>query len=112
VADADGRTSEAACVSRDDTDVMFLRTNDDVATFGPLWERLERLVGTRGRKFFGAVFVDANEYWVCVQTREGDDASALGLESGTLPGGWHRGLGSAESRPRCTCESVRPLKRC
>jgi hypothetical protein len=74
-------------VDRDAVDVLFLRTTDDVEAFAPLWERLERVIGTRGRKFYGAFFVDANEYWVCVQTREGDDAAALGLESGTLPGG-------------------------
>jgi DNA gyrase inhibitor GyrI len=51
------------------------------------WERLEALVGLRGRKFFGAYYPSTREYRACVQVREGDDAGALGLESGTLPGG-------------------------
>jgi len=45
------------------------------------------VVGLRGRKFFGAFDPSTREYRVCVQVREGDDPAALGLESGTLPGG-------------------------
>lgn len=66
---------------------MFLRTPDDPATIGGLWERFEALVGLRGRKFYGAFHSSAREYWLCVQVKEGDDATALGLESGSLPGG-------------------------
>ena len=44
-------------------------------------------MGLRGRKFFGAFDPSTREYRVCVQVREGDDPAALGLESGTLPGG-------------------------
>jgi hypothetical protein len=77
----------AAPVDRDEIDVMFIQTADDPAEFGPAFQRLEELVGTRGRKFFGAFFPAANEYRACVQTKEGDDPDALGLESGTLPGG-------------------------
>jgi hypothetical protein len=41
-----------------------------------------------GRKFFGTFDSSTREYRVCVQVNEGDDpAAALGLESGTLPGG-------------------------
>ena len=49
-------------VERDPVDVMFIRTKDDVAEFGPAFQRLEELVGTRGRKFFGAFNARANEY--------------------------------------------------
>jgi hypothetical protein len=66
---------------------MFLRAPDEVDKFAPLWSTLEDLVGLRGRRFFGAFFLASHEYHVCVQTQEGDDASTLGLESGTLPGG-------------------------
>ena len=45
------------------------------------------MVGTRGRKFFGAFYPPTKEYRVCVQIKEADDAAALGLETGTLPGG-------------------------
>lgn len=74
-------------IMREEIQVMFLRSPDDPAVFGPLWERLEALVGLRGRKFFGAFNASTQEYHVCVQMQEGDDPAALGLESGTLPGG-------------------------
>jgi hypothetical protein len=74
-------------VMRDEIQVMFLRSPDDPAVFGALWQRLEALVGLRGRKYFGAFNASAHEYHVCVQMKQGDDPDALGLESGTLPGG-------------------------
>jgi hypothetical protein len=74
-------------VVREPVEVMFIRTNDDVAEFGPAWQRLEELVGTRGRKFFGAFYPATQEYRVCVQIQQGDDPTALGLETGTLPAG-------------------------
>jgi hypothetical protein len=74
-------------VEREELSVMFIRTRDDVAEMGPAWQRLEELVGTRGRKFYGAFYPATKEYRVCVQSKEEDDAEALGLERGTLPGG-------------------------
>ena len=41
----------------------------------------------RGRKFYGVFDAAGHEYRACVQNVEGDDAAALGLEQGTLPGG-------------------------
>ena len=73
-------------VEREPIEVMFIRTGDDPSEFGPAFQRLEELVGTRGRKFFGAFFPQ-KEYRACVQLQEADDPSALGLETGTLPGG-------------------------
>jgi len=67
--------------------VMFLRTADEVEEIRRGWERLESLVSLRGRKFFGAFYPSTREYRVCVQVKEGDDPGALGLETGTLPGG-------------------------
>jgi hypothetical protein len=74
-------------VHRAPTPVLFLRTEDEVEMFAPLWATLEALVGLRGRRFFGAFYVDAHEYRVCVQAQDRDDAKALGLEVGVLPGG-------------------------
>jgi hypothetical protein len=74
-------------VDRDEVDVMFFRSPDDPAVFGPLWTRLEELVGLRGRKFYGAFTPSTKEYHVSVQRQDGDDPAALGLETGTLPGG-------------------------
>ena len=73
-------------VEREPVEVMFIRTGDDPAEFGPAFGRLEELVGTRGRKFFGAFFPQT-EYRACVQLKEDDDPSTLGLETGQLPGG-------------------------
>jgi hypothetical protein len=66
---------------------MFLRTRDAVEDIQRGWARLEELVSTRGRKFYGALDPPTGEYWVCVEAKPGDDPAALGLESGTLPGG-------------------------
>ena len=77
----------AGVVVRNDVEVMFLRTPDVVDEIRAGWDRLEKLVGTRGRKFYGAMDVPTGEYRVCVEVRKGDDPAALGLESGTLPGG-------------------------
>jgi len=73
----------AEVVLRNEVRVMFLRTKE----IQPGWARLEGLVGTRGRKFYGALDVPTGEYRACVEMRPGDDAAALGLESGILPGG-------------------------
>jgi len=74
-------------VERREIAVMFIRTPDDVEAFGPAFERLEGLVGLRGRKFYGAFYPREKEYRACVEVKDGDDPEALGLESGTLPGG-------------------------
>jgi len=78
---------EATPVERDEIAVMFIRTADDVEAFGPAFERLEQLVGLRGRKYYGAFYPREKEYRACVVMQEGDDPDSLGLESGTLPGG-------------------------
>ena len=77
----------ATPVERAETEVMFLRTEDEPVEIRRGWERLEAVVGLRGRKFFGAFDPSTREYRACVQVRKGDDPAALGLESGTLPGG-------------------------
>ena len=77
----------ATPVERESTQVMFLRTQDEAVAIQRAWERLEAMVGLRGRRFLGAFDASSGEYRVCVQVREGDDPEALGLESGSLPGG-------------------------
>jgi hypothetical protein len=74
-------------VRREETHVMFLRTEDEPAEMAKGWERLEGLVGLRGRKFFGTFDASTGEYRVCAQIREDDDPAALGLEAATIPGG-------------------------
>jgi hypothetical protein len=78
---------EAAPVEREEVAVMFITTPDEVEAFGPAFERLEGLVGLRGRKFYGAFYPREKKYRACVEVKQGDDPEALGLERGTLPGG-------------------------
>ena len=78
---------QATQVEREEIAVMFIRTADDPIEFGPAFQRLEELVGTRGRKFYGAFYPREQEYRACVVAKAGDDAPALGLEEGALPGG-------------------------
>ena len=77
----------ATPVEREEIAVMFIRTADDPMEFGPAFQRLEELVGTRGRKFYGAFYPREKEYRACVVMEDGDDPSVLGLEEGALPGG-------------------------
>ena len=77
----------ATLIDRAETPVMFMRIAFELVEIRRGWERLEARVGLRGRKFFGAFDASTSEYRVCVQVREDDDPAALGLESGTLPGG-------------------------
>ena len=74
-------------VERTETAVMFVRAEDEPGEIRRSWERLEGLVDLRGRRFFGAFDPSTREYRACVQVRASDDPAALGLESGTLPGG-------------------------
>lgn len=66
---------------------MYLRTRDLAGDIQGGWARLEQLVGTKGRKFYGALDPPTGEYWACVEMKEGDDPPALGLELTILPGG-------------------------
>jgi hypothetical protein len=74
-------------VEREPTPVLFVRCADELPEMQTTWARFEELVGLHGRKFFGAYYPQTKEYRVCTQVREGDDAEALGVESGELPGG-------------------------
>ena len=67
---------------------MFKRTGEDQASITRVWTELEETIGSlRGRKFYGAFDPVSHEYRACVELRDGEDHQALGLESGTLPGG-------------------------
>ena len=66
---------------------MFKRVADEPDAITHGMADVERAVGLRGRKYYGAFDTDGAEYRVCVELREGDDPNALGLEVGTLPGG-------------------------
>ena len=73
-------------VERDAVPVMFKRVADEEDAIGQGISDVEAVIGSlRDRKCYGA-FADG-EYRVCVQIREGDDPTVLGLEAGELPGG-------------------------
>jgi hypothetical protein len=75
-------------VDREDVRVMFRRTSDEQEAITRTWAEVEAAIGQlRGRKFYGVFDSGTNEYRVCVQWRDGDDAEAVGLEDGALPGG-------------------------
>jgi hypothetical protein len=84
MADVEG----ARVVERDEVAVMFKRVSDEQTAISRGWADMEEAVGSlRGRKFYGVFDEPQGEYRVCVQVRGGDDAAALGLETGILPGG-------------------------
>jgi hypothetical protein len=75
-------------VERDEVVIMFKRVSDEQKAISSGWAEVEEAVGSlRGRKFYGVFDETQGEYRVCVQVRDGDDPAALGLETGTLPGG-------------------------
>lgn len=75
-------------VDREEVAVMFARVPDFPDGVARGWAELEAKLGSlRGRRFYGSVGADAGEYRVCAELRPDDDADALGLETGALPGG-------------------------
>jgi hypothetical protein len=80
--------SDGGVVGREDVRVLFRRTSDEQEAITRTWAEVENAVGSlRGRKFYGVFDPATKEYRVCVQWQEGDDAEALGLEDGAIPGG-------------------------
>src|SRR4051794_21209544 len=78
----------AAPVQRDEVTVMYLQTTDgDGPAIGAAWDRLEGLVGVRGRRFLGVFDTTAGWYRTCVLVQDGDDPDALGLPTTVIPGG-------------------------
>jgi hypothetical protein len=74
-------------VDREPVSVMFKRVADEQSAISRGVAEVEKAVGLRGRKYYGAFDIGGDEYRVCVQLRDGDDPAALELEIGTLPGG-------------------------
>lgn len=71
-----------------------LRVRADMAGKGPkaAFDLLESRLGTlKGRKFYGSFRVTptGEEYFACVARADTDEPEKLGLESGTIPGGWY-----------------------
>jgi hypothetical protein len=72
-----------------DVPVMLDRTCDELPAIQRLWPRFEELVGVRGRKMYAMVDTQTGTYAACTPVQDGDDPARLGLETGTLPGGWY-----------------------
>lgn len=103
-----GGGRDATIVQRADVEVMFKRTADEQEAIARAWAELEELVGSlRGRKFFGVFDAARHEYRVCVEQHAGDDANALGLETGTLAGGRYARV-RLEGQPPAVYELIGP----
>jgi len=88
-------------VERDDVRVMFRCTTDEQHAITQT--DVEAAIGSlRGMKFYGVFEPSANEYRVCVQWRDGDDAQNLGLEQGVIPGGTYVPSASRAIHRGCT----------
>jgi hypothetical protein len=74
-------------IQRDDVGVMLRRTKDEIADIQRLWPVFEELVGVRGRHMYAMVDTTLDSYASCTPIRPDDDPAALGLATGTLPGG-------------------------
>jgi hypothetical protein len=98
--------TNARVVERGEVAVLFKRVSDEQTAISRGWAEVEEAVGSlRGRKFYGVFDEAEGEYRVCVQLREGDDADALGLETGMLPGGRTRRSDSRAIRLPSTSSS-------
>lgn len=86
---ADLFDSRPARIRKADVPVMLELTRDELPAIQQLWPRFEDLVGLRGRKMYAMVDTQAGTYAACTPVRDGDDPGRLGLQTGTLPGGWY-----------------------
>lgn len=68
---------------------MQRTTVDELPSIQQLWPPFERLVGLRGRKTYARIDEHQNTYTVCTPVKENDDPDHLGLQLGTLAGGWY-----------------------
>jgi hypothetical protein len=68
---------------------MEQTTGDELPQIQAIWPAFEQLVGLRGRKMFARIDDEAGTYTVCTPIKDGDNPADLGLQIGTLPGGWY-----------------------
>lgn len=73
-------------------DVEVLRVRADMKGKGPAeaFQTLEaKLSSLRARKFYGTfrLLPDGEEYFACVEKMASEDPEAMGVETGTIPGG-------------------------
>jgi len=78
-----------AVVERNDVSVLYVGRRDSLPQAPKdAFEELERKIGSlRGRKFYGVFYAADDEYRACVEPKPGDNAAALRLSDGVIPGG-------------------------
>jgi hypothetical protein len=74
-------------IEQSDVAVMECSTVDDLAHIRAIWPPFENLVGLKGRKMYARADERRHSYTVCTPIKEHDDPIALGLATGTIPGG-------------------------
>lgn len=74
---------------RHDVAVMQQTTVDELTQIQAIWPAFEQLVGLRGRKMYALIDERLNTYTVCTPLKDGDRPDDLGLQLGSLAGGWY-----------------------
>jgi hypothetical protein len=83
--------TESQPVTLSEVHVMYVESDSGLAGASAAFGRLEaRLPSLKGRKFYGTFQPPSGPYRACVAIEPGDDASALGLPTWTIPGGAYR----------------------
>lgn len=77
-----------AQVTLPDIEVMYVESAAGLAGAAKAFETLEApFPSLKGRKFYGTFQPPAGPYRACVAIEPGDDVTALGLPTWTIPGG-------------------------
>ncbi|WP_457784633.1 hypothetical protein [Streptomyces mirabilis] len=87
-------------IQRQDVTVMQQATVDELTHIQRLWPSFEQLVGLRGRKMYAQINERHNTYTVCTPVKEHDSPDRLGLQLGTLAGGWYLRAALSATLPR------------
>jgi hypothetical protein len=80
-------TIEVQRFTREAGPIVLRRVADELPEIQRGWAEFEELVGLRGRKFYGVVDQDTDEYLLATAVRDSDPADRWGLEVGELAGG-------------------------
>jgi hypothetical protein len=84
---ADVARFEVRRITREPMPILFERVGDNGPEIQAGFDRLERLTGLRGRRFYGVIDAAAGDYLVAVALSPDDPADRYGLELGELVGG-------------------------
>jgi hypothetical protein len=104
------RMFDATRFTREPTPIMLARAADELPAIQRAWDRFEKLVGLRGRKFYGVVDDKAGEYHVCTAIRDDDPSDHFGLETGELAGGAYLRI-VLQGEPPAIYEQIGPTAR-